>query len=217
MSDVPSFPAPDPSTRREPVASLSATPPTPSPRRRLGRRWLALLLLVLTLSAAGALFSEGTRRATDSAEGMVRISAGCRVPITLRHTGTYHVYVEEGPVPMPDDADCSNAGRTMSNPHGFPVFGFALATPDGVERAVREVRPNRRYDLGKRSGLLTSRFEGRAGETLIVGVVADSADVAIAIGDNVLQKRTPWRVASGVVLAIGLFLVALSFRVGARR
>ena len=167
--------------------------------------------------AVGALFGQGTRSARDAAAGMVRISAGCRVPVTLRQTGTYSVYVEAGPVPMPDDADCTNAGRTMANPHGFPVYGFALATPDGVERAVREVHPNRRYDLGSFSGLLTSRFEGRAGETLIVGVVADSPDVAIAIGDDVLAKRRPWRIASGVVLAVGLLLTALSFRVGARR
>ena len=209
MSDVPSFPAPDPSTRHDP-------PINPNPRRR-PRRWFAFVLLVVTFVAVGALFSQGTRSATESAAGMVRISAGCRVPITLRETGTYSVYVEAGPVPMPDDADCTNAGRAMTNPHGFPVFGFALATPDGVERAVREVQPNRRYDLGRYSGLLTSRFEGRAGETLIVGVVADSADVAIAIGDDVLAQRRPWRIASGVVLAVGILLTVLSFRVGARR
>lgn len=210
MSDVPSFPAPDPATRRE-------TPAAPQTRRRSRRRWFGLLLLVVTFVAVGALFSEGTRRAADAADDMVRISAGCRVPITLRKTGTYSVYVEEGPVPMPDGADCTNAGRSMANPHSFPVYGFAIATPDGVERVAREVQPSRRYDLGSRSGLLTARFEGRAGETLIVGVVADSPDVAIAIGEDVLAKRKPWRIASGVVLAIGLALAALSFRAGARR
>lgn len=176
-----------------------------------------MVLLVVTFAAVGALFGQGTRSATEAAAAMVRISAGCRVPITLRETGTYSVYVEEGPVPMPANADCTNAGRAMTKPHSFPIFGFALATPDGVERTVREVQPNRRYDLGRYSGQLTSRFEGRAGETLIVGVVADSTEVAIAIGDDVLARRRPWRIAAGVVLAVGLVLTLLAFRVGARR
>lgn len=210
MSDVPAFPAPDPASRCEPTALE-----VPRPRRRRG--WFAVIVLVLTLVVVGGLFSEGTRRAEDAARGMVRISAGCRVPITLRHTGTYSVYVEAGPVPMPENAQCTNAGRAMNNPHSFPVFGFALATPDGVEREITEVRSGRRYDLGRNSGVLTARFEGRANETLIVGVVADSPDVAIAIGDDVLGKRTPWRVASGVVLALGLLLTALAIRAGARR
>lgn len=210
MSDVPSFAAPDPSTRRHP-------PEVSPPRRRARRHWASVVILVMTFVAVGALFAQGTRSATDAAAGLVRISAGCRVPITLRETGTYSVYVEAGPVPMPGEADCSNAGHAMTNPHGFPAFGFALATPDGVERVAREVRSNRRYDLGPHSGLLTARFEGRAGETLIVGVVADSTDVAIAIGEDVLANRRPWRLASGIVLVVGLFLVGLSLRVGVRR
>jgi hypothetical protein len=211
MSDVPAFPAPDPATRFEPPASGTRVR---SPRRG---RWFGLVMLVVTLGVVGVLFSEGTRRASDAADAMVRISAGCRVPVTLRETGTYSVYVEAGPVPMPDNADCTNAGRTMTNPHGFPTFGFALATLDGVERAVSEVNPNRRYDLGRRSGLLTARFEARAGETLIVGVVADSSDIAIAIGEDVFAARTPWRIASGVVLALGVVLSVLVFRAAARR
>ena len=174
-------------------------------------------MLVVTFAAAGALFSEGTRRASDAASGMVRISAGCRVPVTLRDTGDFFVYVEEGPVPMPDAANCTNAGLSMTNPHGIPMIGFAVATPDGIERPVIEVRPNRRYDLGRNDGLLTSRFAGRAGETVIVGLVADSPDVAIAIGENVFSLRTPWRIAAGVVLAIGLLLTAGLFRAGAKR
>jgi hypothetical protein len=82
---------------------------------------------------------------------------------------------------------------------------------------VVEVEPNRRYDLGRNEGLLTSRFAGRRGETVIVGVVADSPDVAIAIGENVFSVRTPWRVAAGVVLALGLLLSAMTFRVAAKR
>jgi hypothetical protein len=148
---------------------------------------------------------------------MVRVSAGCRVPVTLRETGDFFVYVEEGPVPMPDSADCSNAGMAMSNPHGLPMIGFAVATPDGVERRVVEVRPNRRYDLGRNEGLLTSRFAGRMGETVIVGLVADSPDVAIAIGEDVFSMRTPWRIAAGVVLALGLLLLGGVVRVAAKR
>jgi len=211
MSDVPAFPAPDPSTRWEAPAD-----PTTHRARRRGR-WFALGLLLVTVVAVGALFSEGTRRASDAAADMVRVSAGCRVPVALRSTGDFWVYVEEGPVPMPDNADCTNAGMMMANPHGLPMLGFAVATPDGVERPVVEVEPNRRYDLGRNEGLLTSRFAGRSGETVIVGVVADSPDVAIAIGENVFSVRTPWRIAAGVVLAIGLVLSALSFRVAARR
>jgi hypothetical protein len=169
------------------------------------------------LGAAAALFSEGTRRASDAAEAMVRVSAGCRVPITLRATGDFFVYIEEGPVPMPDSADCTNAGMAMSNPHGLPMVGFAVATPDGVERRVEEVRPNRRYDLGRNEGLLTSRFAGRTGETVIVGLVADSPDVAIAIGEDVFSTRTPWRIAAGVVLALGLLLFGGLVRVAAKR
>ncbi|MFM7409739.1 MAG: hypothetical protein ACKO3L_02940, partial [Actinomycetota bacterium] len=78
-------------------------------------------------------------------------------------------------------------------------------------------RPNRRYDLGRNDGLLTSRFAGRSGETVIVGFVADSPDVAIAIGENVFSLRTPWRIAAGVVLAFGLLLTAGLFRAGAKR
>lgn len=211
MSDVPAFPAPDPATR------LQAPGPPENARRRRSRKWFPALLLIVTIAAAAALFSEGTRRATDAAESLVRISGGCRVPITLQRTGTYSVYVEPGPVPMPESAECTNAGHAMTNPHGFPVFGFAVATPDGVERRVEEVKSGRRYDLGRRSGVLTSRFEGRAGETLIVGVVADSTDVAISIGDDVLAQRTPWRVATGAVLAVGLLLSALAVRAAARR
>lgn len=174
-------------------------------------------MLVVTVAVSAALFSEGTRRATDAAASMVRVSAGCRVPVTLRDTGDFFVYLEEGPVPMPDSADCTNAGLSMANPHGIPMIGFAVATPDGVERTVDEVRPNRRYNLGRNNGLLTSRFAGRSGETVIVGLVADSPDVAIAIGENVFDVRTPWRIAAGVVLAIGLLFAAGLFRVGARR
>lgn len=174
-------------------------------------------MLVVTVAAAAALFSEGTRRAGDVAAGMVRISAGCRVPVTLRDTGDFFVYVEEGPVPMPESANCTNAGLSMTNPHGIPMIGFAVATPDGVERPIVEVRPNRRYDLGRNDGLLTSRFAGRAGETVIVGLVADSPDVAIAIGENVFSVRTPWRIAAGIVLAFGLLLTAALIRVGAKR
>jgi hypothetical protein len=213
MSDVPAFPAPDPDTRWQPPASSS--PVTPTPRRR--RRWFAVGLLIVTLSAAAALFSEGTRRASEAAAAMVRVSAGCRVPITLNETGDFFVYIEEGPVPMPDTADCTNAGMAMSNPHGIPMVGFAVATPDGVERRVDEVRPNRRYDLGRNDGLLTSRFAGRSGETVIVGLVADSPDVAIAIGENVFSTRTPWRIAAGVVLAVGLLLFGGLVRAAARR
>lgn len=211
MSDVPAFPAPDPESRWQPP---SQTPSRVRPRRR---RWFALGVLVVTFAAAGALFSEGTRRAGDVAAGMVRISAGCRVPLTLRETGDFFVYVEEGPVPMPDNANCTNAGLSMTNPHGIPMIGFAVATPDGVERPVIEVSPNRRYDIGRNDGLLTSRFAGRSGETVIVGLVADSPDVAIAIGENVFSVRTPWRIASGAVLAIGLLLTVALFRVGAKR
>lgn len=207
MSDVPGFPAPDPATRWEPS-------PTPTTSRRGGRRrrLLSLVLLVAAVLAASALFSEGTRRAKDAAANMVRVSAGCRVPVTLRSTGDFFVYVEEGPVPMPDSADCSNAGLAMSNPHGFPVIGFAVATPDGVERPVTELKESRRYDLGRNRGLLTSRFAGRDGETVIVGFVADSTDVAIAIGEDVFAVRTPWRVASGIVLALGVLLAGVLFR-----
>lgn len=210
MSDVPAFPAPDPASRWQ---SPSAQPRT----RRRHRRWFSLVLLIVTVSAVAALFSEGTRRASDAAAAMVRVSAGCRVPVTLRDTGDFFVYVEEGPVPMPDTADCTNAGLSMANPHGIPMVGFAVATPDGVERRVVEVRPNRRYGLGRNDGLLTSRFAGRAGETVIVGLVADSPDVAIAIGEDVFSVRTPWRIAAGVVLAIGLLLTVGLFRAGARR
>ncbi|MFZ9697796.1 MAG: hypothetical protein ACO3C5_09220 [Ilumatobacteraceae bacterium] len=213
MSDVPTFPAPDPKTRWEPP---EASPPvTPTPRRR--RRWFAVGLFLVTLSAAAALFSEGTRRAGEAAGAMVRVSAGCRVPVTLNETGDFFVYIEEGPVPMPDSADCTNAGMAMSNPHGIPMVGFAVATPDGVERRVDEVRPNRRYDFGRNDGILTSRFAGRSGETVIVGLVADSPDVAIAIGENVFSTRTPWRIAAGVVLAIGLLLFGGLVRAAARR
>ena len=212
MSDVPSFPAPDPSTR------LGAPPPAVAvPPRSRRTRWFALGLLIITVTASAALFTEGTRRAKHAAAGMVRVSAGCRVPVKLRDSGDFWVYIEAGPVPMPDNAECTNAGRTMTNPHGFPMLGFAVATPDGVERSMVEVDPNRRYKLGRHSGLLTSRFAGRAGETVIVGVVADSADAAIAIGENVFDLRTPWRIGAGVVLAIGLLLVALLIRAGARR
>lgn len=214
MSDVPSFPAPDPTRRHD------APPPSAEfgrVRRRNPLLWFAATLLVATAFAAGGLFAHGTQRAQEVANGLVRISAGCRVPITLQRTGDYHVYVEAGPVPMPDSADCSNAGRTLTNPHGFPVLGFAVATPDGTERSMIEVDPNRRYTLGRHSGLLTSRFAGRAGETLIVGVVADSRNASIAIGDNVFDVRKPWRIASGVVLALGLVLTLLALRAAVRR
>lgn len=214
MSDVPSFPAPDPSSRRD-VPALVAGAARRTRRRPL--KWVSLAFLVVSFAVAGALFSHGTQRATQAAAGMVRISAGCRVPITLQRTGEYHVYVEAGPVPMPDNADCSNAGRLLENPHGFPVLGFAIATPQGVERSMVEVDPNRRYSFGRHAGLLTSRFPGRAGETLIVGVVADSRNAAIAIGDNVFDVRKPWRVASGVVLALGLLLAMLALRAAVRR
>ena len=212
MSDVPSFPAPDPNTRWEsPQPPLAGTAKT-------GKRsalWVGVLLLVVSALSAGALFSHGNSRAREVAAAMVRVSAGCRVPVTLNRTGNYFVYVEAGPVPMPDTADCSNAGRLMSNPHGFPVLGFAVATP-AVERSMVEVDPNRRYDFGRHGGLLTSRFSGRAGETVIVGVVADSRDAAIAIGDNVFDVRKPWRVGAGVVLILGVFLFALLLRVRRR-
>jgi hypothetical protein len=52
---------------------------------------------------------------------------------------------------------------------------------------------------------------------VIVGVVADSPDVAIAIGENVFSVRTPWRIAAGIVLALGLLLSAMTFRVAAKR
>lgn len=214
MSDVPSFPAPDPSQRYdEPAPQFTVQPVV----RRNPFRWLAFLLLVITAATAGALFAYGTQRATDAASNMVRVSAGCRVPITLNRTGDYFVYVEAGPVPMPDDADCSNAGRLLENPHGFPVLGFAVATPNGVERSMVEVDPNRRYSLGRHAGLLTSRFAGRAGETVIVGVVADSRDAAIAIGDNVFRVRTPWRVGSGIAAAVGVVLALLALRAATKR
>jgi len=211
MSDVPAFPAPDPESRRQPPSQ------GPSQTRPWRRRWFAFVMLVVTLAAAGALFTEGTRRAGNAAAGMVRISAGCRVPVTLRDSGDFFVYIEQGPVPMPDSANCTNAGLPMTNPHGIPMIGFAVATPDGVERRVTQVRPNRRYDLGRNDGLLTSRFTGRAGETVIVGLVADSPDVAVAIGENVFSLRLPWRIASGIVLAIGLLLTVALLRAAAKR
>ena len=213
MSDVPSFPAPDPNTRWE---NPPSTPVGSDEKGERFARWVGVLLLVVSALSAGALFSHGNSRARETAAAMVRVSAGCRVPVTLNRTGNYFVYVEAGPVPMPNTADCSNAGRLMSNPHGFPVLGFAVATPAGVERSMVEVDPNRRYDFGRHGGLLTSRFSGRAGETVIVGVVADSRDAAIAIGDNVFDVRKPWRVGAGVVLILGVFLFALLLRVRRR-
>ena len=195
---------------------------TQKQRRSRTGRWFAFALLVVSVLAAGVLFSEGTRQAQDAAARMVRVSAGCRVPVTLRDTGDFFVYVEEGPVPMPNDADCTNAGRPMFNPHvlsphGSTMLGFAVATPQGIERPVSQVNPNRQYDLGPHSGLLTSRFAGREGETVIVGVVTNSPDVAIAIGENVFDVRSPWRISAGVVLALGLVLAGATFRVAARR
>ena len=211
MSDVPAFPAPDPATRWEsPIAAQ------PRGKRRRST-WCAVGLLLATAVAVGILFGEGTRRASDAARNFVRVSAGCRVPITLRDTGDFWVYVEEGPVPMPDSAQCTNAGMAMTNPHGLPMLGFAVATPDGVERTVVQLTKRRSYDLGQHEGLLSSRFAGRSGETVIVGVVADAPDVAIAIGENVFSIRTPWRIGAGVVLALGVLLSALVLRVGARR
>ena len=207
MSDVPSFPAPDPSSRWENTEFVA---PQSKPRRG---RWFIVVVLLASFVAAGALFAKGNSRAVDVARGLVRVSAGCRVPVTLQRGGDYWVYVEAGPVPMPDSADCSNAGRLMSNPHGFPVLGFAIATPDGVERSMVEVDPNRKYAFGRHSGLLTSRFTGAAGETVIVGVVADSRDAAIAIGDNVFDVRRPWRIGAGLILLLGLLLSAVLVRV----
>lgn len=207
MSDVPGFPAPDPASRWEPSAPIAPA----RPRRRA--RWFLLVLLPISLFAAGMMFAKGNDRASDVARDLVRISAGCRVPVTLQRGGQYWVYVETGPVPMPETADCSNAGRLMSNPHGFPVLGFAIATPNGVERSMVEVDPNRKYTAGRHSGLLTSRFEATAGETVIVGVVADSRDAAIAIGDNVFDVRKPWRIGAGVILVLGLLLSGVVVRV----
>jgi len=206
MSDVPAFPAPDPASRWESPVSPGAAP------RRRHARWLVAVPLLASVGSAGALFAKGNDRATDAARDLVRVSAGCRVPVTLTRTGSYWVYVEAGPVPMPESADCSNGGRLMSNPHGFPVLGFAIATPGGVERSMVEVDPNRKYDFGRHAGLLTSRFDGRAGETLIVGVVADSRDAAISIGENVFDVRKPWRIGAGVILALGVVLCGVVLR-----
>lgn len=194
--------------------------PAASPRARHNvRRWIALGLFVVGLVGGVALFVEGNRRMEAAAARMVRVSAGCRVWITLQRSGSFHVYLEDRSVAMPGSADCSLRTRLESippasgiNPHGSAVIGYSVVTPDDTERTMFEIGGERPYRVGPFRGELASRFEGESGETLQVTVIADQSEAAIAIGEDVFAVRRPWRIAAGATMGGGMVLALVVMR-----
>jgi hypothetical protein len=192
-----------------PPASL--VPPGGATRRRSRRHgWIAGALLAVGLIGGTALFVEGGQRMEVAAQRMVRVSAGCRVLVTLQRTDSFHVYLEDRAANMPASADCTLRTRLEAippasgvNPHGSAVIGYSVVARNNVERSMFEIRNGRTYEAGRYRGELASRFEGVSGETLEVTVVADQAEAAIAIGEDVFAVRRPWRIGSGITVAAG--------------
>jgi hypothetical protein len=154
-----------------------------------------------------------------AASRMVRVSAGCRVWVTLQRSGTFHVYLEDRTVEMPAIADCTLRTRLESlppasgiNPHGSAVIGFSIVTPDSVERTMFEIGEERPYSVGMYRGELASRFEGDEGEALQVTVIAEKSEAAIAIGEDVFAVRRPWRIAAGATMGCAMILSLLMMR-----
>lgn len=183
------------------------------------RAWLAFGIFVVGLVGGVALFAEGNERMESAAARMVRVSAGCRVWVTLQRTGTFHVYIEDRAVEMPAIADCSLRTRLEAippasgiNPHGSAVIGYSVVTPNDVERTMFEIGKERPYRAGPYRGHLGSRFEGESGEALEVSVVADQSEAAIAIGEDVFAIRRPWRIAAGATMGGGMVLALVLMR-----
>ena len=187
--------------------------------RRNWRLPIALGLFAVGIIGGVALFVEGNQQMERAAARMVRVSAGCRVWVTLQRTGSFHVYLEERSVEMPENADCTLRTRLESippatgiNPHGSAVIGYSVVTSDDIERTMFEIGEERPYRAGPYRGELASRFEGERGETLEVTVIADQVEAAIAIGEDMFAVRRPWRIAAGATMGGGMVLSLLVMR-----
>ena len=183
-----------------------------SPRRA----WMpvaGVLVLVVGLVAAGALWYAAGQRHDDNVAGFARAPSGCATTLDFDRTGDFTLYVETtGSV---DDLAGDCGVPTEYDRDGVPVVDVVLVDPEGAPATI-EASTGVDYDTGAFIGTSTGVVEITEPGDHVLTVAADGAPFAIAVGgdpdDGVGALRWSALLTAIVALVVGGILLVLGSR-----
>ncbi|MGI9645143.1 MAG: hypothetical protein ACR2O6_07530 [Ilumatobacteraceae bacterium] len=155
------------------VQSTAGSPSaSPSPRRR-GLLAIGIVVLVVGLVGAIALWIAAGNRLDDSVTGLARAPVGCDTTLDFSETSEFLLFVEtEGEIDGVR-GDCDVQGEYSVDGNDPPVVQLSMVDPDGVE-----------VELSARSGI-DYDAAGFAGESLRTATITTTGDHVLRVESEV--------------------------------
>jgi len=184
------------------------------PTRRGWMLVVGIVLLLVGLLGAGALWFAGGQRIDENVAGFARAPAGCATTLDFERAGNFTLYVEtKGTV---DDlpGDCAAAAAYDRTDVSRPEL--VVVDPEGSPVGI-ESDPGSDYDTGSFVGSSVGLVRIEAPGDYVLTVQPDGAPFAIAVGGDPNDGVALMRWGAVAVAIVGLIAGGIFLVLGSRR
>ena len=199
-----------------PPAGPAATQKVPG----RGGIWLGILLIVLGLAGALALFLVQQASYSGTVDNLVRALPGYRTELIFEKTGTFTFYYEYAGT-FTTTLDGVEQTVTLDAPPTPPELDPRLFDQNGDEVRLRDGADGVTYDVSGHKGVAIGQVDIETAGPYTLEVVSDSEGFALAAGKGTVSKPSavlPAIIALiGVILGLVVIIVSSSRRAKARR
>jgi hypothetical protein len=173
-----------------------------------------VVVLVVGLVGAGALWYAGDQRLDDAVADLARAPSGCATTLDFERTGDFTVYVETTGEAEELSGDCEQRGSYDRD--DVPDVALVLVDPDGVEVDIL-ASSGTDYDTGDFAGTSIGAITIDEPGEHVMTVPASGAPFAVAVGGDPNDGVAALRWGAVGLAVVGLVAGTLLLIIGSRR
>jgi hypothetical protein len=175
---------------------------------------LGVVVLVIGIVGAGALWFAANTRLDDNVAGLARAPSGCATTLDFDRTGEFTVFVET--TGRLDDLAGDCAADTVYDRDDVANPEVVLVDPDGTEVDI-EANDGGAYDSGGFSGSTIGVVQIAVAGDHVLTVPADGDQFVIAVGGDPNDGVAPLRWGAVLLLISALVIGGVVLVLGSRR
>ncbi len=173
-----------------------------------------VVVLVVGLVGAGALWFSADQRRDDAVADLARAPAGCATTLDFERSGEFTLYAETTGQTDELSGDCEQRGAYDRD--DVPEVELTLVDADGRDVGVRG-GPGPDYDTGDFVGTAIGTVTITEPGEYVMTVPASGAPFAVAVGGDPNDGVAALRWAAAVVAIVGLVVGIVLLILGSRR
>jgi hypothetical protein len=181
------------------------------------RGWMLVLgvvILLVGIVGAGALWFAADARLDDNVAGLARAPSGCATTLDFDRTGEFTVFVET--TGSLDDLAGDCAADTVYDRDDVADPVVVLVDPDGAEIEIQST-DGEDYDSGGFSGSSIGTIQIDVPGDHVLTVPADGAQFVIAVGGDPNAGVAPLRWGAVLLFIVALVVAGILLVLGSRR